>query len=533
MTTEEKKYRTPLESGTKPWKTGLLVFLLLAVSFTILLQGNIILHTIGLLLSAAGGWYIARLATKRDATENKATHHVTGDYTAEKTDTLIANALPDMIFIIDRNGRYIDFKSPDNYNPSIKAEQIVNRNVRDVFSEDLSDEVMSFLSRTLETRAVHDHNYQININDELRSYESRYVPLTKNEVMVLVRDITDAHRTEETEFSYRSLVERATDAIFIVNNRYKFLLINPAACELSQYSENELLQMRFDELVVGAEPGSKFSFEKIQPNETVILEKKMHQKDGGMVDVEISAKIIAPGRYMVFARDITERKKVESELLHSRENLRQLSNYIENIREQERLHIAREIHDVFGQQLTVLKMDMARIGKNLPTTAQKLSEDIQTVLLSVDNMVETVRKIASRLRPGLLDDLGLTEAMSWYCNDFEKRSGIKTNFVCNLSDEKFTKDITIGFFRILQESLTNVMRHAEATRVDVSFIRQDGYLTLLIEDDGKGFEHSVIRTKKTLGILGMQERAIMIGGFYKVDSAPGKGTVVELAAPFN
>jgi signal transduction histidine kinase len=210
--------------------------------------------------------------------------------------------------------------------------------------------------------------------------------------------------------------------------------------------------------------------------------------------------------------------------------LRQLSNYIENIREEERLHISREIHDELGQQLTVLKMDISRLAKKITDTNENLLPDINQIFDSINDMVKVVRKISSELRPGLLDDLGLLPALDWYSNDFGKRTGIKTNFISNLAEEKIPQKISIGLFRIFQESLTNVARHSQASRVDISLTRQDNQLVLLIEDNGKGFEPSQIQ-QKTLGIMGMKERAIMMNGTYTVNSIPGKGTIVEVIIP--
>lgn len=231
------------------------------------------------------------------------------------------------------------------------------------------------------------------------------------------------------------------------------------------------------------------------------------------------------------ALDISERKKVEDELLKSREDLRQLSNHIENIREEERLHISREIHDELGQQLTVLKMDVSRLEKKLEDAGDLVSDEISRIIRAINQMVVTVRKISSELRPGLLDDLGLVAALEWYAHDFGKHSAIKTSFMTNLGDDKFSKQLNIGLFRIFQESLTNVARHSQATRVDVSFMRHGQYVLLLIEDNGKGFSPAIVNSKKTLGILGMQERAIMMGGTYKIDSSPDRGAIIEVAVP--
>jgi signal transduction histidine kinase len=233
---------------------------------------------------------------------------------------------------------------------------------------------------------------------------------------------------------------------------------------------------------------------------------------------------------LVIVRDTTDAKKVEKELLSSREALRQLSNHLEDVREEERLHIAREIHDELGQHLTVLKMNFSFLEKSIIETDSRFAPELNKIFGLINEMMKAVRKISHELRPGLLDELGLVSALEWYCKDFEKKTGIKTSFITEFSDTDLPDKIRTGLFRIFQESLTNVARHAEAKRTDVSLSLQDHELVLLIEDDGKGFNTTDIGHHK-LGILGMKERAIMMGGTYTIHSSRGKGTITDVIVP--
>lgn len=450
----------------------------------------------------------------------------------EKRNKAIINALPDMYFVMDKNGTYLDFSTPRGFD-KVTKEDLVSKHLGDVLPETLAAEAMIYLQKAISSGEVLTHSFQIKGQNETRSFEARYVAQTRNEVLVLVRDTTDARIAEEklreSELKYRTLVEQASDGIFISDFRGNFMIVNPAGCRMCQYTEQELNTMRIHDLAVQSETAAMpFKFAEILEGKTTSSERKLVRKDKSVIDVEITAKIIAPDRFLCFIRDITERKKVERELIRSRENLRELSNHIENIREEERLHIAREIHDELGQQLTVLKMDVSRLDKKLTEANNELESETGRILQLINKMVDTVRKISSELRPGMLDDLGLVEALDWYCHDFGKRFGMKTNFISNIQDEAFTKKLAIGLFRIFQESLTNVARHAEATKVDVTFIEQDDQLVLLIEDNGKGFDPLALREKKTLGIMGMQERAMMINGLYHVNSTPGRGTIIEV-----
>jgi PAS domain S-box-containing protein len=230
--------------------------------------------------------------------------------------------------------------------------------------------------------------------------------------------------------------------------------------------------------------------------------------------------------------NVTERRKAEETLNRSYEEIRQLSNHLQNIREEERSHIAREIHDELGQQLTVLKMDVLGLGKKLSGADAAIHEKIGEIVELLDTTVRSVRRISSELRPSLLYNLGLVAAIEWQLKEFEKRSGIKTVFIESAEELTVSDAVKNGLFRIFQESLTNAGRHANATEIIVSLEQQDGQLILTVEDNGQGFEMEKIGSKQTLGILGMKERCQMMGGTFKIKSAPGEGTAVVVAVPY-
>ena len=221
-----------------------------------------------------------------------------------------------------------------------------------------------------------------------------------------------------------------------------------------------------------------------------------------------------------------EQKIIESAEMNER--LRDLSAYLQNVREDERIHIAREMHDELGQVLTGFKMDISSLRKRLADTHDKVViEKLDYMLSVVDESVKFVRKLASELRPSILDDLGLIPALEWHSQEFEKRYNIKTEFYSELQDLDISSVIAIGLFRMYQESLTNVARHSNATRVVVQLKSINDELSLTISDNGKGFD-ATQANKKTLGLLGMKERAAMIGGNLEIISEPGKGTTIVI-----
>ncbi|MFI5129497.1 MAG: HAMP domain-containing protein [Chitinophagales bacterium] len=224
------------------------------------------------------------------------------------------------------------------------------------------------------------------------------------------------------------------------------------------------------------------------------------------------------------AKNGLEQKIVETAEMN--EQLRDLSAYLQNVREDERIHIAREMHDELGQVLTGFKMDVSWLRKKLAGSNDPvLIEKLDSMLAVIDESVKFVRKLASELRPSLLDDLGLIPALEWHSQEFEKRYNIKIEFHSNSHDVSVPAIVATGLFRVYQESLTNVARHSNATRVVVNLRVISDEISLLIADNGKGFDASQAN-KKTLGLLGMKERAAMIGGHLEITSEPGRGTTI-------
>jgi len=229
--------------------------------------------------------------------------------------------------------------------------------------------------------------------------------------------------------------------------------------------------------------------------------------------------------------DISASKQTETELKEVNEELRNVSGHLERIREEEQARIAREVHDQLGQQLTGLKMDISWLQKNGAVKAgtDEWKDKVKEIEEMLDEAVLTVRKIASDLRPSLLDDFGLVEALEWHSDEFSKRSGIDIYFNHPGSGIKTDPAITIGLFRIYQEALTNVARHAEAKKIITSLGFWDDQLSLTITDDGNGFDSN--KKEKSLGLLGMKERAYIMGGTLTITSEEGTGTRVTVIVP--
>jgi len=235
--------------------------------------------------------------------------------------------------------------------------------------------------------------------------------------------------------------------------------------------------------------------------------------------------------YFHTVSDITDAKQVEDQLRASREQLRELSRHLESVREEERTSMAREIHDELGQTLTALKIDLSWLAKRLPHEQQSLVEKTESMYELVDRAIQTVKRISTELRPGALDDLGLADAMEWQIQDFGKRTDIKSTFSARPEGIVLDRERSTAVFRVCQEALTNIVRHAKATRVSVSLRTGPNRVSLKISDNGQGIEESQILDPTAFGLIGMRERARYLGGEVRISGAPGKGTLVVMSIP--
>ena len=193
--------------------------------------------------------------------------------------------------------------------------------------------------------------------------------------------------------------------------------------------------------------------------------------------------------------------------------------------------LARDIHDELGQALTGLKMDLSRLSRKPPEQQSILTEQLKSMGKLVDDTIQVIREICTRLRPGVLDDLGLIAAIEWQVEDFEKRTQIQCELSSRLEDSHLDRDLSTTIFRILQETLANIFRHARATQAKISIEEDAGAILLIVEDNGKGITESEVSDPKSLGLLGMHERALLFGGEVQISGNSGKGTRVMVRIP--
>ena len=226
-----------------------------------------------------------------------------------------------------------------------------------------------------------------------------------------------------------------------------------------------------------------------------------------------------------------ERHKAEKKLLQSNEQLRALTAHLQQVREQECIRIARQVHDELGQALTGLKLDLSWLVGEVIKTNEGLGKKVQVLADRIDATIQTVRQISTDLRPGVLDNLGLVAAIEWQGQDFQLRTGVHCNTTIMVDEVMWGADFSTTFFRIFQETLTNIIRHAAATQVEVVLAVDASRLVLIVRDNGTGITDEAIASVKSIGLVGIRERAALLGGAAVFSGGPGLGTIVTVSIP--
>ncbi len=290
----------------------------------------------------------------------------------------------------------------------------------------------------------------------------------------------------------------------------------------------------------------------VHPDDRELVEKNMIAALAGEVSYSVDFRILTGGgveltlhsegevefnadgkgvRMFGLVQDITERKQIEQEIRDSREQLRELSNHLQIVREEEKASIAREIHDELGGNLTALKMDIYWLLRKLPTELDLARDKVESMSGVVDTSVHAIRRIVTELRPTVLDDLGLLAAMQWQASEFSKRYNIQCKVAMHGEEVDLTDEIRIALFRIYQEALTNVARYSRASLVQVDVWREHDKIALEVFDNGIGIPEGAIMQPTSHGLRGMMERARSLGGSVEIGSAPGEGVAISVRIP--
>ena len=338
-----------------------------------------------------------------------------------------------------------------------------------------------------------------------------------------------AIRTTEL-FQYRYALDESC-IVVITDQKGVIKHLNDNFSRISKYSYSELLGQ--DHRIINSGHHSKEFMRElwvtIANGNTWRGEIKNKAKDGTYywLDTTIVPFLNDEGKpyqYLSIRFEITEKKKAEEVLAAKTNELLKLNAYLQTIREEERKHIAREVHDELGQLASAIKIDLDWIAPKTTPMDEMANMRIAHANKTIEILIGTIRKIASSLRPSVLDDFGLVSALEWQCREFQNLNGIRCTFTYEFEDKGLNADIATELFRIAQESLTNVMRHSKADTVLVNLTEDDKYIFLTVKDNGIGFDTE--KKKNTLGLIGLRERAISVGGQLIINSNSGEGTTV-------
>lgn len=343
-----------------------------------------------------------------------------------------------------------------------------------------------------------------------------------------------------SEEKYRNLLERSSDIIFVHQN-YKVILASNACAKLLGFKQpKELIGKHLLKDIVHPDYRNivKERVQKIikEGKEVGFLQEKIKKQNGEYIDIDVCAvPFFYKGKpcVKVYARDITHIKKLQKEIEERNINLKNYTNYIQKLIEDEKLKLSHELHDELGQLLSILRLEIIEINKNIPDDHKNLTEKVNNILNLLEIIMNRLKIISYQLRPPILDHLGLEAAINWQIDEFQKVTNIKCIKKINLDINKrnINENTSIILFRILQEALTNILRHANANEVKIHIYQNKKFLILTIKDNGIGITEEQINNPKSLGILSMRERVLTLNGILFISGKKNKGTTLKIKIP--
>jgi PAS domain S-box-containing protein len=494
--------------------------------------------------------------------------HKQAEQSLREREALLQGIIDDSINIVwvkDDEGRYQFINRQCEEIFGISREQVKGKTDYDLLPKNVADELRANDRRVMEAGISMEFEERATRGDRMRTYISNKFPMRDSSGAVLsvcgiATDITERKRGEHLlemrmEERTRELLEISNfnhaiianmgEGLYTLDARGLVIYVNPAGERLFGWSRTELLGRKMHDVTHYRHPDGRHfpadecaGLQVLQKGAVLIDHEDVFiRKNGSFFPVVYSSSPISlagaiVGLVVVF-RDLTAQKQAEEALHRSREELRALAARLQEVREEERTVLAREIHDELSGTLTALKMDLALLPNRADKDRDLFLEKLNSMAGLIDGTLARVRTIATELRPIVLDKFGLVAAIEWLIGEFEDRSGVRCETRLPTEVIPLDPEASTAVFRILQEALTNVARHAHANKVVVELGSEAGSLILTVSDNGKGIDEQTIRAADSIGLLGMRERARSFGGTAEVTRSPGGGTLVSVRIPLH
>ena len=462
----------------------------------------------------------------------------------------IFNLSPDMIAVCTTEGKFLKVNPSWEKVLGYTTKEILDLGWAKLVHPDDVEQTNKKVEKQLKGSPVTNFINRFKCKDgSYKSLEWQATYAKEGIVHATARDITERKEAEEalrkSENRLKGLFETMAEGVVLIDADGQIVQANPAATRIAGLRRSEIEGGAYDspEWNLLRPDGTKMP-QKEMAGPRTMKEKRpikdlvmgVEKPDGNISWININTSLLKKENdqidciILTFA-DMTKRKKAEEEIRSSREQLRNLAAHLQSAREEERKLIAREIHDELGQTLTALKMDVFWLAKRMPKDQRPFHEKTKSMSKLIDKTIQRIKKISAALRPGLLDYLGLPAAIEWEGEEFQNRTGIKCEMNIDSEDIIMEQDHSTAIFRIFQETLTNAVRHSNATRVKVSLKEKAGKLELRVRDNGKGITEKQVSDPKSFGLIGMRERALFLGGKVKIRGVQDKGTTITTTVP--